>query len=186
LANWFIAFPFGAALELPPAPERVRVFTPSDRHLTVAFLGPVGEPAARAAWERTEAILKTNPIPTFEVALGEVTLLGGRRPTAISALLSAGREPVAGAMAAIRSELVRSGCLRADPRPPLPHVTLGRVHRRADAGQRRRAERWARGLRLDARASLRELALYTWAADRNERLFAVAGRLPLPHSTPPA
>ncbi len=172
--NWFIALPVAAGpwLEaLSPAPPEVRLFAASDLHATVAFLGGVQERAARRAF----ALAPSWPTGPLGVRLGGVRGLGARRkPSALSALLEANAERVADGIAAVRAPMLAAAGARPDDRPPLPHVTLARIGRRADARQRRAALDWAEALDLGSpRVRLDRLALYTWAPDRRERLFEI-------------
>jgi len=173
--NWFIAFPFTAELSLPAPPPRTRLFTPEDRHLTAAFLGGVTEAEARRAWSLVAQI----PLEAPSVALGELRLLGGRRPTAVAAIPSAGFQPSAQVMVRVQSPLIEAGLLARDRRPPLPHVTVARIHRKASRGERGAVEAWMEALVLETEGRLTELALYTWVEDRRERLFRVVERRPL-------
>ena len=91
-ANWFIAFPVsteGLLERLEPPPPRVRLFAAEDLHVTLAFLGPVGEDAARRAFEHTAAL----GLAPFRATLGEVVALGPpRRRSALAATIADGRE----------------------------------------------------------------------------------------------
>lgn len=172
--NWFIALPVepGSWMELlGEPPSGVRVFAPGDLHVTVAFLGAVDEAAASDAFCIAEA-WPTAPIP---VRLGPLRPLGAhRKPSALSATISEGTEPVAGGIVAVRDEMLDVARARPDTRAPLPHVTLARITRRASTAERRAALAWAEGLDLGApRVMLDRIALYTWSADRRTRLFDV-------------
>src|SRR3954464_13068769 len=93
--NWFFAFPIDGAfvLELPPLPSNFRRFHPEDVHLTLAFLGGCGEPAAVRALRALDERLKQAPVSAIAVSLAEVVPMGGspRGYTALSALLDRGR-----------------------------------------------------------------------------------------------
>ncbi len=91
-ANWFIALPVTA--EALPAdvidglPAGLRRLHPDDLHVTVAFLGPVGEDCALTAWAETEDI-DAGP---FELRTGAPAALGRpRRPSAYGLDLVADR-----------------------------------------------------------------------------------------------
>lgn len=160
-------------LHLPPAPPlRVRVFTSSDRHVTLGFLGPVQELDARKAWDRI------GEFPSFRPVTGSfsgVEPLGHpRKPSALCAMIAAGREPLGGMIAEARATLLSTAGAAEDSRAPLPHMTLARIQRRANAAERREALRWARGIDLrGATFEARSIALYTWADDRQDRLFRI-------------
>lgn len=178
--NWFIGWPFEADVPLEPVPDRVRGFAPEDRHVTLAFLGPCGPDRAAAAW----AIARACPIAKRTVTLGSLTLLGNpRQPSAIAALLDAGRAEVEAEMAAHRGALLAAAEARPDDRPPKAHVTLARIQRKASPVQRRQAADWAAAQRPrpgpGVGAELAALALYTWSEDRRTRLFRVVARQPL-------
>jgi 2'-5' RNA ligase len=178
--NWFIALPVpaGAWFTSLAAPPGVRLFGPQDLHLTVAFLGPVAEARARAAFELADGF----PLAARQVQLGAVKPLGNERhPSAFSALLSEGRTEVEHALAETRAALWERAGARVDTRPPLAHVTLARPERRADAAQRTAALRWASALELGAPScALTRIALYTWSLDRRASLFRIVSEAPLP------
>jgi len=53
-------------------------------------------------------------------------------------------------------------------------MTLARIQRRANRAERREALRWAREIDLrGVTFRVRSIALYTWADDRQERLFRI-------------
>ncbi len=167
--NWFIGWPFDAAIVLDHVPEKVRRFAPTDLHVTSVFLGSVDEATAERAWTMTSA----DPGPVVEVSLGDVRLLGGRNPTAISAIVADNAPTLAASMTAHRAQLVEAGLLGPDKRPPLPHVTLARIQRSASPAQRAAAVGWVDALRVEARARIDRFALYTWSDDRRQQLFRI-------------
>jgi 2'-5' RNA ligase len=178
--NWFVGLPVPARAwfeALPPPPSQVRVFAATDLHVTVAFLGGVDEGAAHRAF-----VLATRwPTGPIDVRLGRLRALGNRRrPSALSATFAEGAELVASGISAVRDPMLAAAGARPDRRPPLPHVTLARIARGASASERRAALAWAEALELRApRLLLDRIALYTWAADRRERLFDVVAETPL-------
>lgn len=176
-ANRFVGLPVcGAFLaRLPPPPSRVRLFTPGDLHLTVAFLGASGRAGAERALAALDEALSRDPLAPFAYALGEVIPLGNpRRYSALSATLTAGREEAARLIASLRDPLIAAAGARPDERPPLPHVTLARPSRRADRRDRDAGLAWARGLDLgEVTGEIDRIALYTWAEERRERHFRV-------------
>ncbi len=162
-------------LHLPPAPPRVRPFVPSDLHLTLAFLGAVQESEARNAW------LLITRFPSFrrvEGSFERVKPLGHpTKPSALSAIVARGADALSEMILEARAPLLESAGARPDERPPLPHMTLARVQRRANAAERREALRWAEGLDVSrASFAVASVALYTWSADRQERLFELVER----------
>lgn len=150
-------------------PEGVRLFAPEDVHLTVAFLGPVGVEAAEAAFE----LAPSWSAPPLDVTLGDLKPLGNtRRPSSLSAIVTDGADAVADAMREVRDAMCDRAGARRETRPPLPHVTLARVGRRASREQQRAAVAWARSLDLARpHVTLARLLLFTRAEDRSVRLF---------------
>ena len=159
----------------PSPPPRVRVFATSDLHVTLGFLGPIAESDARRAWDRI------GEFPSFQSVAGtfsSVEPLGHpRKPSALCAMVDVGREPLAEMIAEARETLLRAAGAPEDSRLPLPHMTLARIQRRAKAAERRQALRWAHSIDLRAVTfTAPSAALYTWADDRQERLFQIVER----------
>ena len=156
----------------PPPPPRVRVFATSDLHVTLSFLGSIQESDARKAWDRI------GEFASFRRVTGSfsgVEPLGNpRKPSALSAVVDTGREPLSEMIAEARAPLLSAAGAPEDTRPPLPHMTLARIQRRANRAERREALRWAQGLDLhEVTFTVPSVALYTWADDRRERLFKI-------------
>jgi len=159
----------------PSPPPRVRVFATSDLHVTLGFLGSIAESDARRAWDRI------GEFPSFQSVTGTfsgVEPLGHpRKPSALCAMVDVGREPLAEMIAEARETLLRAAGAPEDSRLPLPHMTLARIQRRAKAAERRQALRWADTIDLRAVTfTAPSVALYTWADDRQERLFQIVER----------
>jgi len=178
-ANWFVGLrviggEFLAALAPPPA---VRLFAPSDLHITLAFLGPVAEARARESFAHAPSL----PLTALDSELGEVVALGGkRRPSAFSALPVGHRAEIERAMSAVRDVMCDAAGAERETRPPLAHVTLARPLRRASDAEVAAAETWATGLDLGAaRVRIESVALYTWSEDRASALFRVIAEQPL-------
>ncbi len=172
--NWFVALPV-PPLDwfdrlVPPPPEGCRRFHRDDLHLTIAFLGAVGEDAARAGL----AALRW-PLGLQQVSLGAVVPMGSKhRFSALSALLVEGREAIESAMQAARGPVWQAAGAEPDDRPAKAHFTLARPRRSATRAEREAALRWAQALDLQGtRICLDRVALYTWTADRRERQFRV-------------
>ncbi len=181
MANWFVGIPIEAAgwfENVGPVPPGMRRFAPGDLHLTLAFLGSVGEAAARAAFAYAHAI----PLAACEVVLGAVVPMGNpRRFNALSARLAEGEATLADAITAVRDQVCDAAGAPRELRPALPHLTLARPTRKATRAERSEALRWARALDLGApRVRVSGVALYTWAPDRRERLFQIVDRFALP------
>ena len=163
-------------LRLHPAPPpRVRVFATSDLHVTLGFLGSVQESDARRAWDRIGEFLSFR---TVTGSFSGVEPLGHpSKPSALCAMVDEGREPLAGMITEARQTLLSAADAPEDNRPPLPHMTLARIQRRAKAAERRQALRWADTIDLRAVTfTAPSVALYTWADDRQERLFQIVER----------
>lgn len=181
MANWFVALPVSAS-ELPQGlldglPAGLRRFDPRDLHVTVAFLGPVTEAAAAAAWQAA-AEIDEGP---FAVELGPPAALGRpRRPSAYGLDLGAGADAVADFIARWRDPLLAAAGRDPERRPVRPHVTLGRPPRRGGEAIRERAGRWLETCEPPpATLHLDRLALYTASEDRRERLFRIVHERPL-------
>jgi 2'-5' RNA ligase len=160
---------------VPDPPPRVRLFTPSDLHVTLGFLGAVQEKTAQEAWSRV------GDFDSFRQVAGSfsgVEPLGNpRKPSALSAIVEDGRAPLSDMIAEARGPLLAAVGAPVDTRPPLPHMTLGRIQRRASGPERRLALRWARDLDLGGVTFRAEsIALYTWASDRRAELFQIVER----------
>jgi 2'-5' RNA ligase len=153
----------------------VRVFATSDLHVTLGFLGSVGESAARRAWER---IGEFRSFQSVKGSFGGVEALGHPgKPSALCAMVDDGREPLAEMILEAREALLSAAGASEDSRPPLPHMTLARIQRRAKAAERRQALRWSNTIDLRAVTyTAPSVALYTWADDRQERLFRIVER----------
>ena len=185
--NWFAAIPapipaaFLASLRDQSAPPYLRWFLAEDIHLTVAFFGRY-DPARLAA---VLATLQSLQPPVLDVTLGPlVPLPSSRHFTALSFELAAGAAETAAFMRAIHAPLMAAAGLPPDSRPPYPHITIARPHRRATAEDRAEILHWARSLTLPPlQIRLSTLGLYGWAADRNSRQFR---RLDLPAPNPEA
>jgi 2'-5' RNA ligase len=135
----------------------------------------VEESDARRAWDRI------GDYPAFQRVTGSfsgIEPLGHpAKPSALSAMVDAGREPLAEMIAEARETLLSAAGAPEDTRPPLPHMTLARIQRRANAAERRQALRWAHTIDLrGVTFTAPSVALYTWADDRQERLFQIVER----------
>jgi 2'-5' RNA ligase len=172
-ANWFIGLAASAplGLSLGPPPPRLRVFHPDDLHLTLAFLGACGAERARAAW----GLLADEPLTAVPATLAPLAPLGPpARWSALSADVDEGRGRLVALMERWRDPLLAAAGARPDRRAPRPHLTVARPQRRATEAERVAALAWGRAQPVAGTPVLFDrLRLYTWAADRAERLFAV-------------
>jgi 2'-5' RNA ligase len=176
--NWFFAFPIdGSFLEaLPEPPKAIRRYHPDDVHMTLAFLGGCGEPAALRALAALDERLGTEPPPVLDISLGRAVPFGRSKSgyTTLSALLDQGRDEATALVARERDALHAAATGTHPKRPANPHVTLARVRGRASAESREAGLAWASALELGAvRARLDRIALYTWSEVRRERLFQI-------------
>lgn len=148
--------------------------------MTVAFLGSVTLSEAQTAWSEAARLAPAVGRPVQGGFVRVEPLGNPRRPSALSALVGEGARQLTELIEALRTPLLSAAGLPPETRVPLPHVTLARVQRRASNSERREALRWAEALDVAAlRFRVSELALYTWAEDRRERLFRVVERLSL-------
>ncbi|HCH63287.1 MAG TPA: hypothetical protein DFR83_10810 [Deltaproteobacteria bacterium] len=172
--NWFIGWPATLPAEwladLAP-PPRFRVFHPGDLHATIAFLGGVSESAARHAWATLPPILGG----PFEATWGGIVAMGPpRRYSALAAELDTPTRALRAQMATLQPKLLGAAGARPARHPPRPHVTIARPQRRASEAQRARGLEWAAGLTLPVLTTpIDKVALFTWSANRKERLFQI-------------
>ena len=177
MGNWFVGLPVAAGAwfsRLPPTPNGTRLLAGPDLHLTVAFLGNVGEPRARAAFKA----LAPAAIERFEILLGAVVAMGNpRSPSALSALVypaEAEGRLIAELLTAPRDTMLDAADLPPEQRAMKPHVTLARLQRKADAQHRQRALAWAADCDLASiRIGLDRIALYTGSGDRSVRAYDI-------------
>jgi RNA 2',3'-cyclic 3'-phosphodiesterase len=175
--NWFFGFPIAGefVLELPALPPNFRRLHPGDVHLTLAFLGGCGEAGATRALQALDERM-VGPLRTaIDVSLGQVVPMGPRaRYSALSALLSEGREMTETRITELRDALTLAATGRIEQRAAKAHVTLVRPSGRATEAQRAAGLAWASGLDLSKeRVRLTRVALYTWSENRAERSFRI-------------
>jgi 2'-5' RNA ligase len=177
MSSWFIALPVRAGdwfSRLSPTPSGTRLLAAEDLHLTVAFLGAVGEASARAAFDS----LPPAAIRRFKISLGAVVPMGNpRRPSALSVQIEGtdgeGRS-IADVLFAPRDALREAADLPTEKRPMRPHVTLARLRRKASAKERQRAFAWAEESDLaSTRIGLDRIGLYTAARDRRAHAYDI-------------
>jgi len=175
--NWFVAFPIRSDVvgPLPAAPPGLRRYHVDDLHLTLAFLGACGEPAALQSLGVLDELLQRDRPTPWDVTLGQVVPMGSRRAySALSALLEHGREATEARILAWRDALTETAVGRREKRPPKAHITLARPRYRATESQRAAGLAWAEQLDLrDVKATLDSIALYRWDPLRRERLFRI-------------
>ena len=175
--NWFLALPLPA--EVAPAwlaaaaaaPPELRRFHPDDLHLTLAFLGPCEEGPARAAWQALHGLVH----PPISIRAGGWRALGApAAPSAYGLTLAEGHEALCGLLRDWGAKALAAAGCRPERRSPLPHLTLLRPSRRQAADLREPMAAWMASAPLPQQpALLSQLALYTWADDRRQRLFRI-------------
>lgn len=175
-ANWFIALPVppgqlprGATGELPPG---TRAFHPDDLHVTVAFLGAVGEARALRAW----AAVAAPPDAPLQARISARATFGNpRRPSALGVELDRDRSdsPLVRFIGDYRDALRRAADLDPESRAVRAHVTLGRPPRRPDRRWWRACERWCAAVDAPGPVRLDRIALYTRAEPDDERRFRI-------------
>ncbi|MCC6525176.1 MAG: hypothetical protein IT373_21160 [Polyangiaceae bacterium] len=176
--NWFVCLPVSPGAWFAPLletlPRRVlRPFAPEDLHATVAFLGKVGEDAARDAWEAVRPLAAGRYRAPLRGTLGVLRPMGNpRRFSALSATFEQGAELLGDLVGELRGPAYAAANARPDDRPPLAHVTIARPPRDAGERERRIALAWAEEQGpIGAEVELATLALYTWSENRAVRQF---------------
>ncbi|HEU4537397.1 MAG TPA: 2'-5' RNA ligase family protein [Polyangiaceae bacterium] len=162
--NWFIGLAIaapGLRERLEGAPAVVSLLHPDDLHLTLAFLGDVGEARARLAWAERGRLAPLGAAARFD--FGSVVGLGNRRrPSALSARPGSGEAELGAAIASVREAMQGVAGAERERRPPLPHITIARVRRAASDAEHAEALAWARGLDLrGVGAVVARVALYS-------------------------
>jgi|AntRauTorcE11898_2_1112593.scaffolds.fasta_scaffold00781_12 2'-5' RNA ligase len=187
VANWFIALPFPAAClqadEWAQLPTGTRAFDPEDLHVTVAFLGAIGEQRALRAWERFRA---GDELPVATTTGARATFGAPRRPSALGLDLDTGSRD--GALTRFISEwrntLRAAADLVREERPVRPHVTLGRPPRRTDDEWRHALTAWIDRSAAHDAVSLDRIALYTRGDPDGRRRFREVYVFPSPRPSP--
>ncbi|CAM2008451.1 2'-5' RNA ligase family protein [Acanthopleuribacter pedis] len=180
-ANWFAAFPIDAGTWYAPltatCPDTCRPFAPSDLHLTLAFFGHLTE----AAVEAVQKHLSQLSIPAMGFQFDHVVLLPqATRFSAMCLGLGRGGATVAAQMETHRDALLATAGLPPENRAALPHVTFARPIRKFKQQAQQDGADWSRALVVpDKEIQVKELALYTWSADRQKTKFRIVARFPL-------
>ena len=126
-------------------PGVLRSIPPKSHHLTLAFLGEIGDNDVDKC---ATALRSVERIETFPISLGQPRILKGRgRPRLMCVDIDNGRGKVSDVQATLIAHLSK-GLPALDLRSKPPHVTLARFDRKARARQARLVEE-AAALRLD-------------------------------------
>lgn len=179
LPNWFVAIPIPAGnwfdRFVSSPPSAFRRFHPDDLHMTIAFLGPVDEAHARAAWEALHW-----PMKAITTTLGAIIPMGApHRYSALSIEVVQSRDIIERAVFQCRDAISDAAGSKRENRPPKAHITIARPSRRATREDRSAGLRWAEQIDLHQHPiTLDSVALYTWAEDRRERQFRIVARTP--------
>lgn len=175
-ANWFIGVRVPAGdwfATLPEIPSGFQQFTPTDLHVTVAFLGPIAPAAAEAAWNARQ------PHGPIAARLGAVKPFGRQR--AYSALSAEVESEALHQLLADQCNLLRKAAgLPPEHRDARPHATLTRPARSATEAQRAAGLVWAQCLRVAGTpVTLDRIALFTGANRPQTGLFRIVHEAPL-------
>ena len=187
-------------------PDGVRPFAAADLHITVAFLGPCGQERALLAWQ---AIAPLRHPAIAVVSGGWRAMGPAGNPSAYAltlepdAVLNPSQDPdqnqsrdhnqamdrgqnlTAALIERWRQPALAAAGLPPERRAALPHITLARPRWRGVGQHRAGLEAWwqqaagPRAPRPQHGLILREIAIYTWAADRQHQLFRIVIRRPL-------
>jgi len=127
-----------ASLQRDEWSDQVRWVRPENVHLTLKFLGNVPEERITAINQAIrEAIAVVGVVPFTLRVVGLGAFPNFRRPAVIWVGVEDGIERLLRLQEGIEAAMERLGFQRED-RPFHPHLTLGRVNRRASSGYRRK------------------------------------------------
>ena len=179
-ANWFLALPVPTEnwypKNIPEPPENVRLIRPENLHLTIAFLGDVGESAAQHAWQENHRFT----LAPLDIHLQSIEPFGNPKRPALAATLTQGKEPIENAISTCRDELLAAAGCPAEKRPARAHITLARPRRKSTPQELHHALHWASGVDLSTVSiPLTEIALYTWSSDDKGFVYKLVERRPL-------
>lgn len=181
-ANWFIALKAPIDLRLDPLlvniPSKMRIFTSTDRHITLAFLGNCTQSEAYAAWERA-----CQALPHVQELQPEKLALMGppKKPSAVAITFQNPRRLIHW-MTEHRSEILANAQRPPAKYPPLPHMTIARPNRRARDEERQAMMDWCTHTEVSLpKIGFHNIALYTWSTDRRAHLFQRIEEAPLRH-----
>ena len=186
--NWFIGLPLSdhwVAGALVGVPSELRTFKGEDIHVTIAFLGAVGEEGAGDAWSLVRRGADELG-PPWRLTLGAILPFGDpKRPSSLSVVPTPATSAYTTSfIARYRNPLRVAAGLSEETRSVRPHATIARIKRRAPDALRARSLEWAAGVpALNVDVSVREVALYTWTEDRREQLFRIVERVSLGDDT---
>jgi RNA 2',3'-cyclic 3'-phosphodiesterase len=156
--------------DLAAPPSGIRLFDPSDVHLTIAFFGAVGHERALQGWHALDW-----PLGAVEIELGEIVPMGNpKRYSALSFSLRQGGEAIEAAIGGVRGVVLAAAGAPAEHRAPKAHITVARPARSASGETRSAGIAWARSVNLaGTKLVLATPALYGWSLDRQRSLFRI-------------
>ncbi|MCS6968264.1 MAG: hypothetical protein RMJ44_05515 [Cytophagales bacterium] len=174
--NWFVALPVRQTEELlkqlaMSAPSAMRLFDAADTHLTIAFMGAM--PASLAS--NVLEVMRQIYFEPFIISLKKLVPLPSiQRPSAFSFTLDKGNEQASAIIERWRDALTAAGKASFDRRPPLPHLTIGRLQRKHRVEEVRTCLQWVSQLpQIPFETLIDSIALYTWSEDRRRRQFKI-------------
>ena len=126
----------------------VKWTAPENLHVTLLFLGEVGEVEVLDVCRTAEAVCR--PVPAFSMTLaGTGAFPTPRRPRTLIVHVTEGADELRAMHDALEGPLLELGCYRREERAYTPHVTLGRVKAADDpaalAAAVRQFEAWQGG-----------------------------------------
>lgn len=127
---------------------KVRWTRPESVHFTLAFLG---ETCAEGAEKAAVALRRAGAgIRPFQLSFGQAGAFDSwDRPRIVWMGLKEGAEPLTRLASVVRAEFITEG-LAFDPKPFVPHLTLGRVSGRSPQGFQEKVENALRSAQLPA------------------------------------
>ncbi|MDP7038397.1 MAG: RNA 2',3'-cyclic phosphodiesterase [Myxococcota bacterium] len=179
-ANWFLALPVPTKhwypKNIPEPPENVRLIRAENIHLTIAFLGDVGESAALRAWQENHRFT----LPPIDIHLRSIEGFGNPKRPALAATLAKGQDIVERAITACRDDILTAAGCPAEKRPARAHITLARPRRKSTPQELQNTLYWASSVDLSTVCMpLTEIALYTWSNDEKGFIYKLVERRPL-------
>lgn len=163
--------------QLARACEGVNWVAADNYHVTLLFIGDVGDTDLHAICRAAKAVAAREPAFDLRVS-GVGAFPNARRPKVLWGGVSEGAEGLQRLYAGIEDQLLNLRCYRAEERGYTPHLTLGRVTTPeagfAAAAELPKHEGWDAG-----RARVTEVLVYSSELERDGPVYNVIGRAPL-------